>query len=234
MLKAVIFDFDGVLVDSEMLHYQAFDNIFRPLGVQISVREYYDRFVGMTDEELFRLLDKEKNLHLSEQQLQKLFRDKATSFKRLASTQATIIEGVPQLLNLLFDNKIPMAICSGALLDEIEMILKGAGLRDFFDVIVSAEQVKKGKPDPEGFLLALKLLNKKAAQPVVSKVEPPIKPQDCIVIEDSHWGLEAARNAGMHPVAVTNTYSADQLKPADKITTNLSELTLENLYTLCC
>jgi beta-phosphoglucomutase family hydrolase len=225
MLKAVIFDFDGVLVDSEMLHYQAFDNIFRPLGVQISVREYYDRFVGMTDEELFRLLDKEKNLHLSEQQLQKLFREKATSFKRLASTQAAIIEGVPKFLNLLADNKIPMAICSGALLDEIEMILKGAGLRDFFDVIVSAEQVKKGKPDPEGFLLALKLLNKKTTQ--------QIKPQDCIVIEDSHWGLEAARNAGMHPVAVTNTYSADQLKPADKIIAGLSELTLPILKALC-
>jgi len=225
MLKAVIFDFDGVLVDSEMLHYQAFDNIFRPLGVQISVREYYDRFVGMTDEELFRLLDKEKNLHLSEQQLQKLFREKATSFKRLASTQAAIIEGVPKFCKLLADNKIPMAICSGALLDEIEMILKGAGLRDFFDVIVSAEQVKKGKPDPEGFLLALKLLNKKTTQ--------QIKPQDCIVIEDSHWGLEAARNAGMHPVAVTNTYSADQLKPADKIIAGLSELTLPILKALC-
>jgi len=225
MLKAVIFDFDGVLVDSEMLHYQAFDNIFRPLGAQISVREYYDRFVGMTDEELFRLLDKEKNLHLSEQQLQKLFREKATSFKRLASTQAAIIEGVPQLLNLLDDNKIPMAICSGALLDEIEMILKSAGLRNFFDVIVSAEQVKKGKPDPEGFLLALKLLNKKTTQ--------QIEPQDCVVIEDSHWGLEAARTAGMHPVAVTNTYEADYLRPADKIIANLSELSLSDLRTLC-
>jgi len=225
MLKAVIFDFDGVLVDSEMLHYQAFDNIFRPLGAQISVREYYDRFVGMTDEELFRLLDKEKNLHLSEQQLQKLFREKATSFKRLASTQAAIIEGVPKFLNLLADDKIPMAICSGALLDEIEMILKGAGLRNYFDVIVSAEQVKKGKPDPEGFLLALKLLNK--------KTRSSIKSQDCIVIEDSHWGLEAARNAGMHPVAVTNTYSADQLKPADKIIENLSDLTIDDIQALC-
>jgi beta-phosphoglucomutase len=240
MLKAVIFDFDGVLVDSEMLHYQAFDNIFRPLGVQISVREYYDRFVGMTDEELFRLLDKEKNLHLSEQQLQKLFREKATSFKRLASTQAAIIEGVPQLLNLLADNKIPMAICSGALLDEIEMILcaasltgKGAGLRNYFDVIVSAEQVKKGKPDPEGFLLALKLLNKKLHSSIKPPVVSEVEPQDCIVIEDSHWGLEAAKAAGMRCVAVTNTYEADYLRPADKIIAGLSELTLPILKALC-
>jgi beta-phosphoglucomutase-like phosphatase (HAD superfamily) len=126
---------------------------------------------------------------------------------------------------MLADNKIPMAVCSGALLPEIEMILKGAGLRHFFDVIVSAEQVKKGKPDPEGFLLALKLLNKKTSQ--------PINPQDCIVIEDSHWGLEAARAAGMHPIAVTNSYSADQLKPSDRTVANLNQLTLEDLCSLC-
>jgi len=146
---------------------------------------------------------------------------KADAFKNIALNQAAVYAGVPEFLKLLADNKIPLAICSGALLPEIEMILKGADLRKFFDVLVSAEQVKKGKPDPEGFILALKLLNKKSAS--------PIKPPDCIVIEDSRWGLEAAKNAGMHPIAVTNTYSADQLKPADKIVENLSELTLQDL-----
>jgi beta-phosphoglucomutase len=208
-----------------LLHYQAFNRILSPLGVKMSLQEYYDKFLGLSDEELLRLLDKQNHLNLSEQRLQKLLKEKALAFKELASTQASVINGVPQFCKLLADNKIPMAICSGALLDEIEMILKGANLRSYFDVIVSAEQVKKGKPDPEGFLLALKLLNKKA--------RPPIKPQDCIVIEDSHWGLEAARNAGMHPVAVTNTYSADQLKPADKIIANLRELSLDDLNTLC-
>jgi beta-phosphoglucomutase len=225
MLKAVIFDFDGVLVDSELLHYQAFNHILAPFGVKMSLQEYYDKFLGLSDEELLRLMNKQNHLNLSEQRLKKLLKEKTLSFKRLASTQATVFEGVPDFLNMLFQNKIPMAICSGALLDEIEMILKGADLRNYFDVIVSAEQVKKGKPDPEGFLLALKLLNKKTNQ--------PIKPQDCIVIEDSHWGLEAARNAGMHPLAVTNTYSADQLNPADKVIENLSELSISDLHALC-
>jgi beta-phosphoglucomutase len=225
MLKAVIFDFDGVLVDSELLHYQAFNHILSPLRVNMSTQQYYDQYLGLSDEELLRLLDKQNNLNLSEQRLQKLLKEKALAFKELASTQATVIAGVPQFLKMLADNKIPMAVCSGALLGEIEMILKGAGLRNYFDVIVSAEQVEKGKPDPEGFLLALKLLNKKANQ--------SINPQDCIVIEDSHWGLEAARAAGMHPLAVTNTYSADQLKPSDKTIANLSELTLPDLNSLC-
>ena len=225
MLKAVIFDFDGVLVDSEQLHYQAFNHIFAPFNFQISTQEYFDRFLGLSDKELLQIVDKEKNLSLSSRQFKQLLAEKAVIFKKLASTQAGVIEGVPQFLKMLTDNKIPLAICSGALLGEIELILKGAGLRDFFDVIVSAEQVKKGKPDPEGFLLALKLLNKRTAQ--------QIKPQDCIVIEDSHWGLEAAKNAGMHPVAITNTYAADYLRPADKIIANLAELTLVDLQNLC-
>jgi len=225
MLGTVIFDFDGVIVDSELLHYQAFNRILRPLRVEMSLQEYYDKFLGLSDEELLRLLDKQNNLCLSEQQLQKLLKEKALAFKGLVSTNATVIAGVPQFLNMLADNKIPMAIYSGALLPEIEMILNGAGLRDFFDVIVSAEQVKKGKPDPEGFLLAIEKLN--------AKLNTQISPRECIVIEDSRWGLEAARNAGMHPLAVTNSYSADQLKPADKVVENLNDLTLADLRTLC-
>ncbi len=225
MLRAVIFDFDGVLVDSEQIHYQTFNRIFAKFNFQISTQDYYDRFLGLSDKELLQTVDKEKNLLLSGRQFKKLLEEKADIFKKLAVAGAAVIEGVPQFLKMLANNKIPMAVCSGALFPEIEMILKGAGLRDFFDVIVSAEQVKKGKPDPEGFLLALKVLNKNSPQ--------PIEPQDCIVIEDSHWGLEAARNAGMHPIAVTNTYAAEQLNPADKIVANLAELSLADLRSLC-
>ncbi|MBN2019623.1 MAG: HAD family phosphatase [Sedimentisphaerales bacterium] len=226
MLKAIIFDFDGVLVDSEQFHLQAFNSVFAKFNFQLSTQEYYERFLGLSDKELLLVVAKERKLSLSTQQFEQLLQEKAIAFKKLASTQATVYPGVPQFLKMLADNKIPLAICSGALLPEIELILKGAGLRNFFDIIVSAEQVKYGKPDPEGFLLALKLLNKKTNQ--------KIEPQDCIVIEDSHWGLEAAKTAGMHPVAVTNTYSADQLKPADKIVANLGELTFADLQTLCC
>ncbi len=198
MLRAVIFDFDGVLVDTELLHHQAFNHIFAQFNFQISTAEYFKRFLGLSDRELLEVINKEKQLFLSENQLKQFLQEKAHTFKNLAMTQAAVIEGVPQFLKMLSDNKIPMAICSGALLPEIELILKGAGLRDYFDVLVSAEQVKKSKPDPEGFLLALKLLNRK---------KQTIRPEDCVVIEDSHWGLEAAKNAGIHPVAVTNSYS---------------------------
>lgn len=233
MLQAVIFDFDGVLVDSEQFHYQAFNRVFSKLDFQISTREYYDRFLGLSDEGLLRTIDKEKKLSLSESQLKQLLQEKTNIFKDLASTEAAVIDGVPQFLKMLAENKIPMAICSGALLPEIEMILKGAGLRDFFAVFVSAEQVKKCKPDPEGFLLALKLLNKLVRRSCGGTLRKTIQPEDCIVIEDSRWGLEAAQAAGMRSVAVTNSYAAQHLKPADKIIANLNTLNITDLRAIC-
>jgi beta-phosphoglucomutase len=226
MLRAIIFDFDGVLVDSEKLHLQAFNDVLSRFKIEISTQEYYEKFLGLSDRELLEFINnREKNLALTYMQFKQLLLAKAEAFKNLAITGVPVIAGVPEFLKMLSDNKIPMAICSGALLPEIEILLKGANLREYFDVIVSAEQVKKGKPDPEGFVLALELLNK--------KMVTPIEPSDCIVIEDSHWGLEAAKNAGMHTIAITNSYSADQLKPADKVVANLGELTLIELQTLC-
>ena len=126
---------------------------------------------------------------------------------------------------MLEENKIPMAICSGSLMVEIEFMLDEAKLRHFFTLIVSAEQVKKGKPSPEGFLLTLKKLNKQC--------RPPIAAGECIVIEDSHWGLQAGKAAGMHTIAVTNSYDAEQLTTAEKIVPRLNELTIDDLQQLC-
>jgi beta-phosphoglucomutase len=220
-------------VDSEKLHYQAFNRALTRFNYQLSIRDYYDRFLGLSDQELLRIVDKEGKLSLSNQQFEKLLGEKANLFKEMAATEAGIIEGVPQFLNMLADNKIPTAICSGALLPEIEMILKGALLREFFEVIVSAEQVERGKPDPEGFSLALKLLNKLVRHSCGGKPHKSIKPENCVVIEDSRWGLEAAKATGMRAVAITNTYAAEHLKPADKIIVHLNELTLAELNSLC-
>jgi beta-phosphoglucomutase len=225
MIEAVIFDFDGVLVDSEKLHYQAFNRVLSRFNFQLSLRDYYDKFLGLSDLELLQVVDKDRKLSLSNQQFDNVLGEKAQIFKELAATEAGIIDGVPEFLKMLADGKIPMAICSGALLPEIEMILTVAGLRNYFEVIVSAEQVKRGKPDPEGFSLALKLLNK--------KLEKSIKPKNCVVIEDSRWGLDAAKAADMRAVAITNSYAAEHLKPADKVIVHLNDLSLAELDVIC-
>jgi beta-phosphoglucomutase len=132
---------------------------------------------------------------------------------------------VPEFLKMLDQNEIPMAICSGALLAEIELMLDGANLRHFFATIVSADHVKKGKPDPEGFLLALEKLNENS--------NPPLTADQCVVIEDSHWGLQAAIAAGMHTIAITNSYDAGQLTAAEKVVALLSDLSIADLERLC-
>jgi len=226
MLGAVIFDFDGVITDSEILHLRAFNRVLAQFGIEITTKEYYRDYLGLTDLDCFRTLAHEGRLKLGSHQIEDLVKRKNEMFKQLATSDSGIIEGVHGFVKMLRQNNIPMAICSGAVRSEIELILEKVGLRDFFEVIVSAEQVKKGKPDPEGFLLTLQKLNE--------KTKNSIGPNQCIVIEDSHWGLEAAKAAGMHPVAVTNSYDADQLAMGEKVIEHLGELSIRDLEALCC
>jgi beta-phosphoglucomutase len=225
MLEVVIFDFDGVIADSEMLHLSAFNSVIAPFGMEISKADYFKNYLGLSDLDLFKLLANEGLLNVDTAQIDELAVQKNLIFEELAQTRAPIIAGVSDVLEMLSESKIPMAICSGALLGEIEMILERSGLSHFFEVIVSTEQVKKGKPHPEGFQLTLKRLNHGRANPITAG--------KCVVIEDSHWGLEAAAAAGMHTVAITNSYEAEQLSMADIVIDHLSELSIDSLRQLC-
>jgi beta-phosphoglucomutase len=235
MLQVVIFDFDGVITDSEILHLRAFNQVLAQYGVEISTRDYYKEYLGYTDVDCFKLLIQKGLLkidvpvaarsHRGEQGIENLVKRKNQVFDELAKTEGRIIEGVRDFLQMLKDNNMPMAICSGALLTEIELVLEQARLRDFFGVIVSAEQVARGKPYPDGFLLTLQKLNQDR--------QNPIGANQCIAIEDSHWGLQAARAAGMHTVAVTNSYDVEQLKMAEKVVSRLDELSINDLQQLC-
>jgi beta-phosphoglucomutase len=131
---------------------------------------------------------------------------------------------VRPFLDLLAEHRVPMAVCSGALLAEIQVTLQRAELNRFFPIIVSADQLAKGKPDPEGFLLTLKRLNETAG---------PVRAAECVVVEDSHWGLDAAVAAGMHTIAVTNSYGPEQLAMAERIVDRLDSITLDDLQRLC-
>ncbi len=225
MLRAVIFDFDGVITDSEILHLRAFNQVLAQYGVEISTKDYYKEYLGLSDLDCFKALVDKKIMQKPAKGIENLAKEKELVFEKLAKTEGRIIEGVRDFLQMLSQNNIPMAICSGALLTEIELVLEQARLRSFFEVIVSAEFVKKGKPSPEGFLLTLRKLNHGRQNTIL--------PDQCIVIEDSRWGLEAAKAAGMHSVAVTNSYDADELTLAEKIVTKLGELSINALQEIC-
>ena len=225
MLRAVIFDFDGVITDSEILHLRAFNQVLAQYNIEITEEVYYKEYLGFTDRDCFEAVAGKNRLGLDAGQIEELIRQKNKIFDGLAKTEATIFEGVPEFLQMLNDNKIRRAICSGALLVDIAPILEKSRLGHFFEEIVSAEQIEKGKPDPEGFLLALKRLNEGSQKPIAAN--------ECVVIEDSHWGLEAAKAAGMHTVAITNTYEAEKLGIAEKVVERFSELTIDDLQELC-
>ena len=226
MLQAVILDFDGVITDSEILHFRSLNKVLARYGFRMTKKDYYKHYLGLSDLDFFKELGRKGKLQLDSRQMQQILEEKKELYEKLAITEGRIIEGVRDFLEMLKINNIPMAICSGALLPEINLILEGAQLNCFFEVIVSAEQIKKGKPAPDGLLLTLQKLNEKN--------ENLITADQCIVIEDSHWGLEAAKAAGMHPVAVTNSYEAEQLTPTEKVVNHLSELSMDDLQQLCC
>ena len=225
MLRAVIFDFDGVITDSEILHLRAFNQVLVRYNIEITEEVYYKEYLGFTDRDCFESVADKNKLGLDSEQIKNLIKQKNRIFEKLAKIEATIFEGVPEFLQMLTDNKIRRAICSGALLVDIAPILEKIQLGPFFEEIVSAEQIEKGKPDPEGFLLALERLNEGSQNSIAAN--------ECVVIEDSHWGLEAAKAAGMHTVAITNTYEAEQLGIAEKVVERFNELSLNDLHEIC-
>lgn len=222
MLQAVIFDFDGVIADSEGLHYQALNTVFKRYGVDVPKSVHWDKYLGYTDQENIEAVNRDYQMGLDDAKVQKLIEEKKVIFDELAAAGSIIIDGVTEFVQQLMEAGVRRAICSGALRSDIELMLAGTSIQDAFEVVVTADDIKHGKPDPEGYLLALEKLNQAGSS--------PIRAGECIVIEDSHWGIEAAVAAGMIPVAVTTTYKRDELDgKAQKIVDRLDELTIDDL-----
>lgn len=223
MSNAVIFDFDGVICDSEGLHYQALNTVFNRFGVDIPQEIHWEKYLGFTDLENIEAVNRDYHMGFDDNEIQKQILEKKIVFEQLASKGSIFIDGVAEFITMVIQNDIRIAICSGALRSDIDLMLSGADFRNAFEVIVTADDVTHGKPDPEGYLLALDKLNQDGADPI-------IQAGHCIVIEDSHWGLEAASAAGMNPIAVTNTYSRDELNSKAKmIVKRLDEITIGDL-----
>jgi beta-phosphoglucomutase len=226
MLQAVIFDFDGVIADTEPLHFKAYNHILKGYGIKIAKKAYYRDYLGYTDHDCFEIIKKSHPDKLGKTSVKTLMQQKSQAYLDLLTDQSCVISHVAEFLQMLTANNLAIAICSGGLRNEIETVLLRARLHDFFEVIVTANEVKKGKPDPQGFNLALQMLNSRHQG-------KSIKASDCVVIEDSHWGLEAAKAAGMHTVAVANSYAAAELVMAEMVVDNLGQLAIEDLHRLC-
>ena len=218
MLKAIIFDFDGVLADTEPIHFMMFQRVLDEEGLPLSQHDYYDKYVGLDDKGCFRAVLSAHGRPASPGTTQRLVERKAAILLEHLKTHLMIFPGVVEFVTTAATRR-RLAIVSGALRHEIEYALEAAGIRKSFEHITAAEDVRNGKPDPEGFLHALRYLDQKEA----------VRAAECLVIEDTIAGIQAAKAAGMRCLAVTNTYPADQLTMADTVTSTLKGYDLESL-----
>jgi HAD superfamily hydrolase (TIGR01509 family) len=224
MLDAVIFDFDGIIVDTEPLHYRAFQEILAPLGLGYSWDDYLERYIGFDDRDAIREVFRRGDRTLDDAVLQRLIREKGEAFNRIIAAGVSPYPGVVELIESL-RGSLPLAICSGALPSDIAPILAQLGISGHFDVIVTAADVAASKPDPASYALAAARLNK--AFPARE-----ILPQDCLAIEDTPAGIASALGAGLKVLAVTNSYPEEELNGADRIVSSLAGLNLDRLRTL--
>lgn len=212
-LKAIIFDFNGVIVDDEPLHLELFRKVMAEEGLELTEEEYHAKYLGYDDRGCFTaaLTDLGRPVSGTEY-IDELIARKAGYYMTAIEERFLIFPGVIELIGQV-RSRYPLAIASGALRSEIELVLERGGIRDAFGPIVAAEDVGACKPDPEGYLRALDELRTTTAS---------LQPSQCLVIEDSIAGVEAARRAGMRCLAVTNSYSAAELAAADWIRETLA------------
>ena len=220
-LRAVIFDFDGVLVNSEPLHFRTLREILLPEGIDIDEDEYVATYLAYDDRGAIRLALERHGIPFDADRVEGIAQRKAAIFDA-AVADVPFFPGVRQLLAGLAA-EIPLAIASGALHGEIEAILHAGGLLPVFHAIVGADDVSRGKPHPEPYLTAMARLETHA---------PRLRPEECLVFEDSMPGIAAARAAGMIVVAVTNSYPAAQLSAANRVVASLEGLGTADLRAL--
>ncbi len=223
-LRAVIFDFNGVIVDDEPLHLELFRIVLAEEGIELNDEDYHEQYLGYDDRGCFvaALTGSGRGREASDAAfINELIERKAALYREAIKERYLLFPGVVELVRRLA-NKFPLAIVSGALRSEIEMVLERGEIRDCFSGIVAAEAVSACKPNPEGYVKALAGLNENA--------RPAIQPSECLVIEDSVAGVEAAKRAGMRCLAVTNSYAAEELKDADRIVASLINCEPEKLF----
>ncbi len=202
MLKAVIFDMDGVIIDSEPIHFEREKMLFRELGLSISDEEH-NSFVGITGRDMWKRIKRKYNLEQSVDELVRFDRSQLNHYF-FYPDKIKSIPGIKDLIEELSNHKIKLVLASSAPLNRIVLILEKLRLRQYFSEIVSGEEVEYGKPNPDIFFHAASLAG--------------VKPKDCLVIEDSRNGVEAAKLAGMKCLGFKNPNSGNQdLSSADMV-----------------
>ena len=222
-LNAIIFDFDGVIADSEPLHFASFRDVLAVEGIVLSEKQYYSQFLGFDDVGALTSIGAVQPVPWTATHITRLAERKAARFQALQHEAAVLFPGAEDAVRRAAA-VVPIAIASGALHAEIVQVLDRVGLTSCFSAIIGADDAPLSKPAPDPYLRAI-------AQ-TASAIGRPIASSRCVAIEDSHWGLESARAAGMRTVGVAQTYAAADLPHADLIIPTIAALDVTVLRAL--
>ena len=226
MIKAIFFDFNGVIIDDEPLQMAAYQHVLRDHGINLTESEYYSA-LGMDDKHFVRAAFVRGEKHLTDEVLRIILERKAAHHRKLIENELPLFPGVITFLKAA-SRHYSLGLVSMATRDEIEYTLNRARLRTLFSVMVSAENVDVCKPAPDCYRIALGELNTRRGEARLL----PLLPRECLVIEDSPPGVESGRQAGMRTLGVTNTVSAEELRAsgAEVVTASLADWTVEAVH----
>jgi beta-phosphoglucomutase len=223
-LQAVIFDFDGVIANSEPLHLRAFQSVLAEDGIELTPGEYYARYLGYDDVGLFQRLGADRGRQWEERQVAELVARKGARMQELLKAGAVLFPGAADFIRRAAA-AVPVGIASGALRHEILEVVGGAGLAHLFSAVVGSGDTAESKPSPAPYRLAFEQLRAGAGN--------GLDPSRTVAIEDSRWGIVSARGAGLRCVGVTTSYGAGELQDAELVVGGLADLSLEMLDALC-
>ncbi len=216
MIRAVVFDFDGVIANSEPLHFRAYRDVLVEKGITLTEAAYYELYLGYDDLGAFKAIASDSGTLFTDDGLATLVARKAVRLEELEKSGSVLFPGAREAIVRMAE-AFPIAVASGALKAEILRVLDHERLRSHFQFVVSAEDTPASKPDPAPYLLAAEKLR---------TAIPDLQAHQCVAIEDSKWGLVSARAAGMRTVAITQTYPASELVDvSDTVITHLDHFT---------
>ncbi|NES04924.1 MAG: HAD family phosphatase [Okeania sp. SIO2F4] len=224
-LKAVLFDFNGVIINDEFLHEKLIEQVLLEENLLLKPEEYHKFCLGRSDRTCLDDILTQRGRYVNEGYLEQLIKRKTLAYQQQLESieELPIYSDTVDFIDRVSQANLKMAVVTGAIRAEVELVLNKANLADYFQVIIAEDDVKTSKPKPDGYLLAVDILNQQYT-------DINLKPSECLVIEDTFAGIEAAKLAGMPVVGVAHTYPFHMLQRlANWCVDYLSDLELDRI-----